>query len=113
MSAAILALLLSVAQNIGVPSWLLQRVAWVESRGNPHCRDSSRGAQGLMQLSPTIQRKYGVTDPWDARQSAEAGARYLLRLRRLTGNWRAATAAYGCGLSGGPCTEYVRLVYAE
>jgi membrane-bound lytic murein transglycosylase F len=39
------------------------------------------GAQGLMMLMPRTARSLGVEDPFDARQSILAGARYLAQLR--------------------------------
>ena len=38
---------------------------------------SSKGAQGLMQLMPFTARRFGVSDPFNARQNIFAGARYL------------------------------------
>lgn len=59
---------------------------------------SSAGAQGLMQLMPDTQARYGVTDPFDAEQSIDAGARHLRDLLdAFGGDWKLTAAAYNAG----------------
>jgi soluble lytic murein transglycosylase-like protein len=84
------------AERAGIPLELLIGVAYVESRYNPEAT-SRAGAMGLMQLMPETAAGLGVTDPYDAQQSAEAGARFLARLRSRFGNWSRALAAYQWG----------------
>lgn len=59
---------------------------------------SSKGAQGLMQLMPATARRFGVTDPFDARQNIFAGAKYLrILLDQFRGDMALALAAYNAG----------------
>jgi hypothetical protein len=59
---------------------------------------SSKGAQGLMQLMPPTARRFGVADPFDARQNIFAGVQYLRFLLDLFSNDVAlALAAYNAG----------------
>jgi hypothetical protein len=60
---------------------------------------SPKGAQGVMQLMPDVQREYGVRDPFVASQSIDAGARFLHDLlRRYKGDFLLAAAAYNAGI---------------
>ncbi|HWS77123.1 MAG TPA: transglycosylase SLT domain-containing protein, partial [Thermomonas sp.] len=43
---------------------------------------SPKGAQGVMQLMPEVQREYGVVDPFVTKQSIEGGAKFLRALLR-------------------------------
>lgn len=77
---------------------LIQAVIEVESRGNPNAV-SPRGAKGLMQITPGICKRYGVSDPFDIEQNINAGAAYLAHLlESLNGDLERALAAYNCGL---------------
>ena len=68
-----------------------------ESGGRP-CAVSHAGAQGLMQLMPEVQRELAVDDPFDPRQSVEAGAKLLKTLMdRYVGDLPKALAAYNAG----------------
>ncbi|MEM9533145.1 MAG: lytic transglycosylase domain-containing protein [Pseudomonadota bacterium] len=59
---------------------------------------SNVGAQGLMQLMPETQKRFGVTQPFDAGQNIDAGVRYLRELLDLFGNdYRLASAAFNAG----------------
>ncbi len=59
---------------------------------------SRAGAEGLMQLMPATQRRFGVNDPFDPGQNIRAGARYLRKLLDMfNGNVRLAAAAYNAG----------------
>ncbi|MGV8943386.1 lytic transglycosylase domain-containing protein [Thermomonas sp.] len=101
---------------------LLRAIAHAES-GFDATAVSPKGAQGIMQLMPAVQREYGVSDPFSPKQSIEAGAT-LLRdlLRRYKGNVGLAAAAYNAGIGtvtkyGGPppyveTREYVEKVQA-
>ncbi|HWS78895.1 MAG TPA: lytic transglycosylase domain-containing protein, partial [Thermomonas sp.] len=60
---------------------------------------SPKGAQGVMQLMPEVQREYGVVDPFVTKQSIEGGAKFLRALlRRYKGDFTLAAAAYNAGI---------------
>src|SRR5215471_12522889 len=77
-TGSISALLDSTADKYGVPRQLVHTVARMESNFDPNA-DSGK-AQGLMQISPPTARRFGVTDPFDPQQSADAGVRLLAEL---------------------------------
>ena len=83
---------------------LLRAIAHAESGFDANAV-SPKGAQGIMQLMPAVQREYGVIDPFSPKQSIEAGAA-LLRdlLRRYKGDVELAVAAYNAGV--GTVTKY-------
>ncbi len=73
--------------------------AMIEQESGFHpCATSVKGAKGLMQLMPETAVELGVGDPFDPRQSVEAGARYLKQMMsRYNGDLRKALAAYNAG----------------
>ena len=76
---------------------LLRAVIVVESGFNSRAV-SRRGAVGLMQLMPATASRYGVSNPYDARQNVHGGARYLKFLIDHFGHdVRLALAAYNAG----------------
>lgn len=83
---------------------LLRAIAHAESGFDANAV-SPKGAQGIMQLMPAVQREYGVIDPFSPKQSIEAGATLLHDLlRRYKGNVEVAVAAYNAGV--GTVTKY-------
>lgn len=58
---------------------------------------SSAGAQGLMQLMPVTAERFGVDDPFDPKQSINAGALYLNKLLKEFKTKELALAAYNAG----------------
>lgn len=80
----------------GVPPSLAIQVALQESSFNPNVT-SGAGAQGLFQLMPGTAAQYGVTNPFDATQSAAAGTAYLSDLYAKYGDWFTALVAYNWG----------------
>jgi len=59
---------------------------------------SPKGAQGLMQLMPATSEQFGVKDPFDPRQSVEAGAKLLKQLlTKYNNDVSLALAAYNAG----------------
>lgn len=59
---------------------------------------SSKGAQGLMQLMPSTARRFGVSDPFDARQNIFAGTQYLrVLIDMFGGDVSLALAGYNAG----------------
>jgi soluble lytic murein transglycosylase-like protein len=85
------------AQSSNVNPLLIREVARQESGFRP-CALSSQGAMGLMQLMPDTQTSLGVANPWDPRQSIEAGSRLLRQLLdRYHGDLSMALGAYNAG----------------
>lgn len=82
----------------GVDPWLLANMARAESGFNPNAQ-SGAGAQGLMQFMPSTFRSMGVgNNPYNVRQSIEAGAKYMSQLmRQFGGDTRLALAGYNAG----------------
>lgn len=84
-------------QKNGVDKDLVREVARQESGFRP-CAVSVKGAQGLMQLMPETQALFAVSDPFDARQSLEAGTKLLKQLlEKYNGDVPKALAAYNAG----------------
>ena len=93
----IVSVLLKASKAYSVPYSILQSVAYHESRYNPNAV-SPVGAKGLMQIMPVNYETYGITDPFDPIQSANAGAKMLSNLKNRFGNWSQALAAYNWGI---------------
>lgn len=70
------AMLKQSARRNGLDWRLLAAVAHQESRFDPRAR-SWAGAEGLLQLMPSLMARYGVRDASDPAASVEAGARHL------------------------------------
>ncbi|MCI8427769.1 MAG: lytic transglycosylase domain-containing protein [Lachnospira sp.] len=88
-----------VSSEYGVDVNLLKAVAQAESGMDPNAT-SWCGAMGIMQLMPATAQSYGVTNPYDARQSITGGAKLLSwLLDDYNGNVSLALAGYnaGCG----------------
>lgn len=82
----------------GLPAGILVALKNQGERSNPW-QTSPAGAQGVMQLMPDNQRKFGVTDPFDPVQSIEGAAKYLAATsKQYKGNMAAMVADY----NGGP-----------
>jgi soluble lytic murein transglycosylase-like protein len=97
LPAAELDKLVDQGSQQGVKAELIRAVIAQESGGRP-CAVSSKGAQGLMQLMPATSEQYGVKDPFDPRQSVEAGAKLLKQLlAKYNNDVSLALAAYNAG----------------
>jgi hypothetical protein len=97
------------ARRHGVSVRLVLSVARIES-SLVHTRISSTGAMGLMQLMPRTARELGVDDPFDVRESADGGVRYLAQLLAFYhGNARKAVAAYNAGMGRVPVRGHASL----
>jgi transglycosylase-like protein with SLT domain/uncharacterized protein DUF4124 len=76
---------------------LVRAIIQVESDFDNLAR-SSKGAMGLMQLMPATAARFGVSDPWNARQNIFGGVQYLRFLIDLFGGDIAlVAAAYNSG----------------
>lgn len=88
----------TAARRHRVDEAYLRAVAHVESAYAPRAI-SPKGAMGVMQLMPATASMYGVSDPFQASQSINAGARHLAYLLRLySGDRTLAAAAYNAGV---------------
>lgn len=77
------------AQKYGLPESFLQRVAMIESNGNPYAKNSKSSAGGLYQFLDSTAKQYQLHDKFDPFQATDA-------LARLTkDNTRYLTAALG------------------
>jgi soluble lytic murein transglycosylase-like protein len=75
---------------------LVHSIIKVESNYNVHAV-SNKGAEGLMQLTPSTARMLGVSDSFDPQQNIEAGVKYLKYLQDLYQDDKLALAAYNAG----------------
>ncbi|MGL6412904.1 lytic transglycosylase domain-containing protein [Aeromonas veronii] len=76
---------------------LVLAIAIAESNLNSRAV-SPKNAQGLMQLIPETQLRFGVTRPFDPAQNIKGGVTYLKWLdRRFDGDWVLISAAYNAG----------------
>ena len=80
----------------GLPSGLLSRIAWQESRWDPTAV-SPAGAQGLLQFMPATAADFKV-DPFEPESAIDGAARYLVWLRGKLSSWEEALAAYNWGI---------------
>jgi hypothetical protein len=86
-----------VAQEVDVSAHLLHAVISVESAYIAHA-ESTKGAQGLMQLMPATAQRFGVADPFNPRDNVRGGALYLKwLLQRFGGDLKLAIAGYNAG----------------
>lgn len=79
----------------GLPTDLLKRVAYQESRYNADAT-SPVGAIGLMQFMPATAKDMGF-DPADPFASIEGAGKYLAQLYARFHDWKLAIAAYNAG----------------
>jgi soluble lytic murein transglycosylase-like protein len=85
------------AHRQGVDPALVTEVARQESGFRP-CVVSPKGAEGLMQLMPATQTGLQVANPFDAKESLEAGSKLLKDLlQRYHGDLSLALSAYNAG----------------
>lgn len=80
------------------PGWLDKVWKKESNRGDPRFMKSHAGAEGHFQFMPTTAKEYGLNDPYDLKQSAEAAAKYFSRLmKKYNGDMVMAAAAYNWG----------------
>lgn len=87
----------AAAEVHGVDAALVRAImhaeSWFDAGAVSHA-----GAEGLMQLMPATQQRFGVTDPFDPVANIAAGTAYLAELLALfDGDWELAVAAYNAG----------------
>lgn len=89
--------LTSLERKYGLPGGLLDKV-WNQESGRGKNMLSKAGAQGHFQFMPATAREYGLKDPNDFDQSADAAARkFRDLLKQYGGDLQMATAAYNFG----------------
>ncbi len=87
----------SAARTHGVDAALVRAIMHAESWFDPGAV-SHAGAEGLMQLMPATQQRFGVVDPFDPVDNISAGVAYLAELlQRYADDWELAVAAYNAG----------------
>ncbi len=85
------------AKHHKVDARLVLAIAIAESNLNSRAV-SPKNAQGLMQLIPETQLRFGVTRPFDPAQNIKGGVTYLKWLDcRFDGDWVLISAAYNAG----------------
>ena len=88
------------AQQYGKPELtsLLSGIAKIESNFDPNAKSKKSTAAGMFQFTKATQKDYGLTNPYDAAQSAGAAAAYIDKLlQRYKGDKVKALAAYNQG----------------
>ncbi|WP_208441659.1 transglycosylase SLT domain-containing protein [Bartonella raoultii] len=63
------------AQKYGLPESFLERVAMIESNGNPNAKNSKSSAGGLYQFLDSTAKQYQLNDKFDPFQATDAMAR--------------------------------------
>jgi hypothetical protein len=97
LSSNLLEMIDQIALAYGVEGPLVHSVIRAESNYNAQAI-SPKGALGLMQLIPSTARRFGVLNPFDARQNIEGGVRYLrFLLDYYKNDYPKAIAAYNAG----------------
>lgn len=91
------AYLSNLEKQFGLPSGMLSGIEQQESRGGKYLK-SAAGAEGPFQEMPSMQKRFGVTNPYDYVQSANAAAQYMHELMlKFKGDAGLALAAYNAG----------------
>ena len=86
-----------MARQYGIDSRLALAIAMVESNLDPGAV-SPQNAQGVMQLIPATQERFGVTRPFDPEHNVRGALAYIKWLsKRFAGDWRLIAAAYNAG----------------
>lgn len=85
------------AQRHGIDARVALAVALAESNLDARAV-SPMNAQGVMQLIPATQARFGVRDAFDAESNVRGGLAYLKWLKaRYQGDWGLVAAAYNAG----------------
>lgn len=87
----------AASEIFGVDDALVRAIVHAESWFEPEAVSRS-GAQGLMQLMPATQRRFGVVNPFDPLDNVTAGVAYLAWLHEeFGGDLDRVIAAYNAG----------------
>lgn len=87
----------AAAKVFGVDKALIRAIMHAESWFEPAAL-SSAGAQGLMQLMPATQKRFGVGDPHNPQQNINGGVEYLAWLmKEFNQDKQRVIAAYNAG----------------
>lgn len=85
------------ARKVGLPEDIALRQVWQESRFRATAR-SPKGAGGYFQFMPATAARFGLQDPTDLEQSAQAYEKYMdFLLKRFGGRVDLALAGYNAG----------------
>jgi soluble lytic murein transglycosylase-like protein len=91
------AMIEAAAQRQSLDPKVVRAVVDQESGGRP-CAVSPKGAQGLMQLMPSVAADFQVADPFNPEQNLDAGTKLLKQLLvRYDGDLSKALSAYNAG----------------
>lgn len=91
------ALVRDASSREDVKADLIQAVVKQESGAKP-CAVSAKGAMGLMQLMPDVAQQMHVKDPFDPKESVDAGVKLLKQLlAKYKGDISLALGAYNAG----------------
>ncbi|MBP5986635.1 MAG: transglycosylase SLT domain-containing protein [Azonexus sp.] len=93
----IASLIRKVAVKLQINEHFALAIAMAESNFDPRAVSPSN-AQGVMQLIPATQERFGVTRPFDPEQNIKGALAYIRWLeKRFAGDWRLVAAAYNAG----------------
>jgi soluble lytic murein transglycosylase-like protein len=84
------------ARQHHLPTSLVRAMVKTESGYNRYAV-SPKGAKGLMQLMPDVWQRYGVADPYNAKDNIRAGTAYFREMLDRFGSLTLALAAYNIG----------------
>lgn len=90
-------LIAAAARKYGVDPRVLWTIAYLETRFRAD-QVSPKGAKGLMQFIPGTAKRFNLTNPYDAQQSIDAAARYVVELtKQFKGRLDLVLASYNSG----------------
>lgn len=94
-----------MADDYGLPHWLVRNLIWVESKGDPGAA-SETADHGLMQLNdntwPTLAERLSLEDPdpYDVSHNLQMGMYLLASLHAKYDDWTMVLTAYNRGETG-------------
>lgn len=87
----------AIEARYGVPSGILQAIENLETGGGKGSMLSGAGAMGYFQFMPKTAQQYGLRNPWNEMESADAAARFFMDLYGEFHDTQKALAAYNAG----------------